>query len=154
MKFTHPPLRVARGRVGEGAKSPTDRQMRDSTAQQRARVLRKQATDAERYFWQYLRRRQFAGFRFRRQVPISGYIADFACLELKLIIELDGSQHQQRHRYDERRDSQLQAQGFRVLRFWDNQVFQETQAVLDAVLHVLQSRCPHPNLPPHAGEGN
>ena len=127
--------------------------MRDPIAQHRSRTLRNQATDAERRLWQHLRLRQLRGYRFRRQVPICGYIADFACLDAKLVIELDGGQHQQRHRYDERRDRQIEAQGFRVLRFWDNQVFQETEAVLEDILRSLQSTRPHPNLPPRAGEG-
>jgi adenine-specific DNA-methyltransferase len=127
--------------------------MRDSTAQHRARRLRKQATDAERHLWHYLRRRQLAGHRFRRQVPICGYIADFACLEAKLAIELDGGQHADRRCYDEHRDRRIAAAGFHVLRFWDHQVLQETQAVLESILTALESTRPHPNLPPQAGEG-
>ena len=128
--------------------------MRNPVAQHRARKLRNQATDAEQRLWQHLRRRQLGGYRFRRQVPICGYIADFVCLEARLVIELDGAQHEERHHYDERRDRRIEAQGFRVLRYWDNQVFQETQAVLEVVLHALESTCPHPDLPPQAGEGN
>ena len=85
---------------------------------------------------------------------MSGYIADFACLEAKLVIELDGGQHQEHSSYDQRRDHQIEAKGFRVIRFWDNQIFKETPAVLDAILSALQTTCPHPGLPPHAGEGN
>ena len=140
-----PPLRAARGRVGEGAEYPIIHPMRNSVAQRRARKLRNQATDAEQHLWRHLRRRQLGGYRFRRQVPICGYIADFACLEARLVIELDGGQHKELHRYDERRDHRIEAQGFRVLRFWDNQVFQETQAVLDVILHALESTCPHPD---------
>jgi very-short-patch-repair endonuclease len=128
--------------------------MRNSTAQRHARQLRNQATDAEKHLWQYLRRRHLASHRFRRQFPIGGYIADFACLEAKLVIELDGGEHADRRAYDERRDRRLEAEGFRVLRFWDNQVFQETQAVLEEILRALESVCPHPGLPPQAGEGN
>ncbi|MGZ5229847.1 MAG: endonuclease domain-containing protein, partial [Burkholderiales bacterium] len=111
--------------------------MRDSVAQGRARELRKRATDAENHLWRYLRRRQLAGYRFRRQVPVGGYIADFACVEAKLVIELDGGQHVDRHGYDEHRDLRIAAEGFRVLRFWDNQVFLETQAVLEVILRAL-----------------
>ena len=128
--------------------------MRNPTAQRRARVLRKQSTDAERHLWQYLRRKQLNGHRFRRQVPICGYIADFACIEAKLVIEIDGGQHQERSMSDKRRDGKIEAQGFRVLRFWNNQVFEETTAVLDVILKALALACPHPNLPPQAGEGN
>jgi len=128
--------------------------MRNSITQNRARSLRNHATDTERHLWRYLRDHQLGGHRFRRQVPIGNYIADFACLEAKLVIELDGGQHQEQAEYDARRDLQMEAQGFRVLRFWDNQVFQETQAVLEVILRALEERTPpHPNLPPQAGEG-
>ena len=113
--------------------------MRDSIAQGRARELRIRATDAEQHLWRYLRRRQLAGFYFRRQVPICGYIADFACLDAKLVIELDGGQHMDRVSYDEHRDRRIEAEGFRVLRFWDNQVLKETPAVLEVILKVLES---------------
>src|SRR4051812_27790196 len=103
--------------------------MRNFIAQKRSQRLRNQATDAERHLWQRLRARQLEGHRCRRQVPIGSYIADFACLEERLIIELDGSQHQQTRSYDERRERELQARGFRVMRFWDNEVFQQTSAV-------------------------
>jgi len=133
--------------------------MRNPITQNRARSLRNHTTDTEQYLWRYLRGHQLGGHRFRRQVPIGNYIADFACLEAKLIIELDGGQHQEQAEYDARRDRQMEAQGFRVLRFWDNQVFQETQAVLEVILRVLgeqaslQSACPHPNLPPRYAQG-
>jgi adenine-specific DNA-methyltransferase len=128
--------------------------MRNSVAQRRARELRKQATDAERHLWYHLRRRQVGGYRFRRQVPICGYIADFACVEARLVIELDGGQHAERRLYDEYRDRRIEAEGFLVLRFWDNQVLQETQAVLEEILRALEASCPHPGLTPQAGEGN
>ena len=123
-------------------------------AQRRSRTLRNQATDAERLLWQHLRRRQLEGHRFRRQVPICGYIADFVCLDAKLVIELDGGQHQEHRLYDERRDRRIEARGFRVIRFWDNQVFLESSEVLDMILSALKLTSPHPDLPPHAGEGN
>jgi very-short-patch-repair endonuclease len=128
--------------------------MRDSVAQRRARELRLNATDAERRLWYRLRRRQVSGYRFRRQVPIRGYIADFACIEAMLVIEVDGGQHAERPRYDEERDRRIEAEGFRVLRFWDHEVLQETQAVLEEILRALEASCPHPGLPPQAGEGN
>ncbi|HEU0186703.1 MAG TPA: endonuclease domain-containing protein [Gallionellaceae bacterium] len=128
--------------------------MRNPTTQNRARSLRNHATDTERHLWRYLRGCQLGGHRFRRQAPIGNYIADFACLETKLIVELDGGQHQEQTDYDVRRDAQMEAQGFRVLRFWDNQVFQETQAVLEVILQVLEERTsPHPNLPPRYAQG-
>lgn len=116
--------------------------MRNPIAQQRARRLRHQVTDAERHLWGFLRRRQLGGFRFRRQVPIGPYIADFACLETKLVVELDGGQHQEQQDKDARRDSQIEAR-FRVLRFWDRDVFKETEAVLEVIERaLLQTRVP------------
>ena len=114
--------------------------MRNPVAQSRSRILRNNSTDAERHLWRHLRRRQLSGQRFRRQVAIGRYIADFVCLEAKLVIELDGSQHQQRNLYDERRSRELEAHGFRIIRFWDNQVFQETDAVLEMILTTLEMR--------------
>jgi very-short-patch-repair endonuclease len=112
--------------------------MRNLAAQQRARALRENATDTERFLWSYLRRRQLHGHRFRRQVPVGNYVADFVCLEKKLIIEVDGSQHDLRRRHDEERSRYLEGEGFRVLRFWDNEVFNETQAVLHVILEALE----------------
>ena len=86
--------------------------------------------------------RQLGGYRFRRQVPICGYITDFACLEAKHVIELDGGQHVDRRNYDEHRDRRIGAEGIRILRFWDNKVFQETQAVLEVILRELESTPP------------
>src|SRR6185436_1258440 len=107
--------------------------MRDHVAQRRSRALRNQSTDAEHLLWQHLRRRQLGGHRFRRQVPIDGYIADFACLDAKLVIELDGGQHDERGLYDEHRDCRITARWFRVIRFWNNEVFQETEMVLELI---------------------
>jgi very-short-patch-repair endonuclease len=117
--------------------------MRNAKLQHRARILRNQSTDAERHLWQHLRGKQLGGHRFRRQVPIAGFIADFACLEAKLAIELDGGQHQERRRDDQRRDIRIEAEGFQVLRFWDDQVFRETQAVLEEIMRVLNVSFPH-----------
>ena len=127
--------------------------MRNLTAQRRSRTLRNQVTDVERHLWRFLRLRQLGGHRFRRQVPIGRYIADFACLEAKLVIELDGGQHQERQSHDQVRDRQIEARGFCVLRFWDNEVFRETEAVLEQIMRALEVNRPHPNPPPQAGEG-
>lgn len=112
--------------------------MRNRTSQQRAQQLRQNASDTERYLWTRIRRRQLGGYRFRRQVPIGNYIVDFACLESRLVIELDGSQHGSHRRLDEAWDLYLQHHGFRVLRFWDNQVFEELEGVLEASMNALQ----------------
>ena len=90
-------------------------------------------TDAERILWRELRRGKIRGTRFRRQVPIGIYIADFACLQSRLIIELDGSQHLRQTLYDERRTAFLEAQDFRVLRFWNGHVFDELEAVIETI---------------------
>ena len=85
--------------------------MRDLVLQRRAKVLRSNSTDAERHLWRGLRGRQLAGHRFRRQVPLAGYVADFACLEAGLIVELDGSQHLERRYYDARRERATESGG-------------------------------------------
>ncbi|WP_022975293.1 endonuclease domain-containing protein [Nevskia ramosa] len=124
--------------------------MRNAKSQQHAKTLRKALTDAEQKLWQRLRGRQLEGCKFRRQVPIGPYIADFACLEAYLIVEVDGGQHLESSR-DALRDAWFAAQGFRLLRFWNTQALVETDAVVDAILSTLQR--PHPDLPPLAGEG-
>ncbi len=120
--------------------------MRDKLAQTRARKLRNGSTDAERLLWRHLRYRQVGGFRFRRQCSIGGYAADFVCLEAKLVVELDGGQHLEQIDYDAERDAWIAALGYRVLRFWNNQVFAETAAVLEQILLALEERRPHPDL--------
>ena len=109
---------------------------------QRARELRRRSTGAERLLWQRLRGRQLAGVKFRRQVPIGPYIVDFACLSKKIIIELDGSQHAEpeHSRRDVKRDLFLEEQGFRVLRFWDNEVFKNLEGVLTAIHEALEQK--------------
>ena len=105
----------------------------------RARALRKNPTEAERVLWIHLRYRQINGHKFRRQRAIGHYIVDFVCLEKGLIVELDGGQHSGHLVYDSNRDTWLQAQGFRTLRFWDNQVLKEIGAVKEAILEALES---------------
>jgi very-short-patch-repair endonuclease len=92
-------------------------------------------TDAEVRLWFYLRRNQLGGFRFRKQHPIGPYIADFACVEKSLIVEVDGSQHNET--IDAERDAWFQRHGYRMLRFWNNDVLSRTDHVLDEVLRVL-----------------
>ena len=93
---------------------------------------------AEQKLWARIRRKQLGGFRFRRQHTVGPYIADFACLEAKLIIELDGDQHGQDEApmRDARRDEFLREQGFEVLRFWNNAVYEEIDSVLDVILEA------------------
>ena len=103
--------------------------MRDLQKRDVARELRSTMTDAEQRLWHYLRLRQLAGHRFRRQCPVGPYIADFACPERRLIVELDGGQHAG-SALDRCRDAYLYRCGFRVLRFWNNLVFENLEAVL------------------------
>ena len=91
-------------------------------------------TDAEHRLWYHLRRRQLNNLKFRRQVPFSNYIVDFACFERNLIIEVDGGQHFENQRYDAKRTTYLQARGFSVLRFWNDEVLTETDSVLKKIL--------------------
>ncbi len=101
--------------------------------------------------WQRRRNRNLGGFKFRRQVALGNYIVDFACMEQRPIIELDGRQHLEAEAQDRIRTLYLQRGGFNVLRFWNDQILRERDAVLDVILHSLTS--PHPNLLPLAGEG-
>ena len=106
-----------------------------------ARRLRRDQTDAERRLWSRLRNRALGGFKFRRQVPIGRYVADFACVEAKVIVELDGGQHADRIEYDEGRTQVLEQAGFQVLRYWNYQVLLETEHVIDDILaHLTLSR--------------
>ena len=95
-----------------------------------ARNLRNDATNAEQELWKHLRGRRLEGFRFRRQVPIAGFIADFVCPQAKLIVELDGGQHQQQEEYDAERSRILAAHGYRMLRYWNNAVMQDLESVV------------------------
>lgn len=106
----------------------------------RARTLRKNQTDAEKLLWKHLRNRQFHSYKFRRQVPVGQYIVDFACLSLKLVIELDGSQHMSNTGYDDRRAKFLTRQGYKVVRFWNNELLEQTDSVLEALTLTLYQR--------------
>jgi very-short-patch-repair endonuclease len=103
----------------------------------RARQLRHSATDAERLLWRHLRRENFAPYKFRRQYPIAGYIADFACVPARLVIELDGGQHADALAYDERRTRKMAMCGYRVLRYWNDDVFLRIEAVLEEIRREL-----------------
>ncbi len=102
--------------------------------------MRQPPTDAERRLWAHLRLRQVHGHKFRRQRPIGPYIVDFICLEEHLVIEVDGSHHLERALLDARRDDYLESLGFRVLRFWDNQVLKETDAIIQVIAQALEKR--------------
>ncbi|QSA98946.1 endonuclease domain-containing protein [Methylococcus sp. EFPC2] len=109
----------------------------DPVALSRARMLRKDMTDAERKLWRALRGQQIGGFRFRRQHVLGAYIVDFVCLEARLIIELDGSQHAERARYDDVRTAWLGKQGYRLIRFWNHEVLCSLDGVLTSITQAL-----------------
>jgi very-short-patch-repair endonuclease len=123
------PTSPARGE-GKGALVGEDRR-------RLARELRIRMTDAERKLWYTLRDRRFAGFKFRRQVPIGRYIVDFVCFEERLVIEVDGGQHADSLR-DQRRDRWITANGFRVLRFWNNEVLTNLEGVMTVLAQALK----------------
>jgi len=106
----------------------------------RARELRKNSTDAEKCLWQKLRNRQLGGYKFKRQVPIGHYIVDFMCESASLIVELDGGQHAEQQAYDDKRTAFLQAKGFKVLRYWNNEVLENTGNVLISLTLALSQR--------------
>ncbi len=125
-----------------------------------ARRMRREPTDAERKMWLALRGRRFAGFKFRRQVPIGPYIADFACLSRRLVVELDGGQHADSRR-DPLRDLWLAGKGFRVHRVWNTEFLTRPGDVLDGIWHALEEQAAGGVLPssalrapsPRGGEG-
>jgi very-short-patch-repair endonuclease len=104
-----------------------------------ARTMRADSTKAENVLWQALRNKQLEGLKFKRQVPLDGYIIDFVCFEAKLIVEVDGSQHAESDR-DAARDRHFEAAGFRVLRFWNDDVLTALDGVCMAILREAQGR--------------
>jgi len=132
--------------------------MRGKQDHSRERALRRDQTAAERVVWQYLRNRGLLGQKFRRQHRIGAYYVDFVCNEAWLIIELDGSQHLERADYDAARSAWLRGQGYRVLRFWNDEALRRIDGVLDVIVAALHT--PHPAslreavpLPAARGEG-
>jgi very-short-patch-repair endonuclease len=103
------------------------------------RRLRREQTDAERKVWALLRSRHFSAYKFRRQHSIGPYIADFVCLEKKLVIELDGWQHAENAEYDERRSAFLRSKGYRVIRIWDSDVYKQPEATKIMIWEALDS---------------
>jgi len=152
-----PPSPPGRGAGGEGSRTePVPRKTKpplDPDLLAFARQLRKEQPDAEKLLWRVLRNRQLAGFKFRRQHPVGPYVLDFYCHEARLAVELDGGQHNapEGRAHDVKRTQFLQKHGIRVVRFWNHEVLQETDAVLEAIWRVLHEG-PHPNPLPE-GEG-
>ena len=116
-----------------------------------ARRLRIDSTEAERLLWQRLRNRQLGGNKFRRQVTIGPFIVDFACIDACLIVEIDGGQHSEER--DAARTAFLQSKGYRVIRFWNNEVLENIDGVLQSILMKIEDQAPSPNPLPLAGEG-
>lgn len=113
---------------------------RQPRAVQRARELRRNETEVERRLWHVLRDRGIAGAKFRRQVPIGRYVADFACITNKLVIELDGGQHAENTQADATRTRMLGARGFRVLRFWNNDVMENLDGIIETISAVIEGK--------------
>ncbi|MFC1522683.1 endonuclease domain-containing protein [Elusimicrobiota bacterium] len=116
-----------------------------------AQTLRKNLTATELRLWYCLKLKQMGGYKFRRQHPIGQYVVDFVCLEKKLIIELDGGQHSERETYDTKRTKWLEGLGYKVLRFWDNKVFENPEGVKEAIWIAL-GETPHPASPSRGEE--
>ena len=99
--------------------------------------LRLSQTDVESTFWYHLKNRNFYGFKFRRQHQLQGFIVDFVCLQKKIIIELDGSQHCEQEKYDAIRTQKLEADGYKVIRFWNNEIIENLDGVLEELHKIL-----------------
>ncbi|KZR31709.1 endonuclease domain-containing protein [Enterobacter cloacae] len=111
---------------------------------EKSKQLRKQMTPEELRLWYLLRGRRFFGYKFRRQMPVGPYIVDFACFKAKLIVELDGGQHQDKEAYDSRRTEFLNANGWEVVRFWNHEFRANEEELLMAILQRLQCLMPSP----------
>jgi len=123
--------------LGEGALEHTD--MPHIKNVDKARDLRKNQTEAESLLWYHIRNKRFQGFKFRRQLPIGNYIVDFVCESVKVIIELDGSQHMDTELYDNKRTQYLSSLGYKVLRYWNNELLSQTDSVLESIrLNLLK----------------
>jgi very-short-patch-repair endonuclease len=118
-----------------------------------AKALRSNQTDAEQKLWYHLRAHRFMGRKFKRQKPVGRYVADFVCIEEKLIIELDGGQHAEDIEYDHERDSWLMSEGFMVLRFWNNELLNEMEGVLERIRLELIKDTLSPGPSPVNGRG-
>ncbi|MFA7404566.1 MAG: DUF559 domain-containing protein [Pelobacteraceae bacterium] len=115
-----------------------------------ARALRKSMTDAEQLMWHCLRQKQLGGFRFRRQHPFERFVLDFYCCEAKLAVELDGGQHNESETIvrDTERTAFLEQHGIQVIRFWNNEVFQNLEGVLQSVYDAVLQRVGRGESPP------
>ncbi|MBL8525026.1 MAG: endonuclease domain-containing protein [Betaproteobacteria bacterium] len=121
--------------------------MRSGVKTNFAKSLRRNMTDAESKLWYFLRAGRLNGHKFKRQAPIGSYIVDFVAPTLKLIVELDGSHHADQQEYDAARTRYLNSLGYRVLRFGDDEVLKQTDAVREAILNACNSACGQPSPP-------
>ena len=150
--FPLPPRSGGEG-LGVGGAKPADKRVR------RARTLRRNVTEAEKHLWQRLRALPLATSHFRRQATIGPYFADFACHTHRLVIELDGWQHglELHSISDAKRDAYMASKGYRVLRFWNNEVMQNLDGVISAIADALSAPLPptpDPSPPLRGGRGS
>ena len=110
-----------------------------------ARKLRKHPTDAENLLWKHLRAKRLNGYKFRRQHVIEPYIVDFFCMETGLIVEVDGGQHDEKREYDNERTAFLESRGYRVIRFWNNEILDDIDIVLERIMKILDDPSPQPS---------
>ena len=118
-----------------------------------AKRLRHEMTDAERVLWREVRAHRFAGFKFKRQEPLGLYVVDFVCYEAKLIVELDGGQHANQQEADAERTRWLESRGFRVVRFWNNDVLANIEGVMQEIEKELSAHTSPPSPSPHPSDG-
>ncbi len=118
-----------------------------------ARELRRRQSETERLVWSRLRDRRFKAHKFRRQVALGSYIVDFVCFDERLIVELDGGQHTLQRPYDAERTARLESQGFRVLRFWNHDVWKDWDTVAAVIWRAVQTVPLTPGPSPARGEG-
>ena len=111
----------------------------DISLKHHSKALRQNQTKAEEVVWRHLRNRRLGGYKFRRQVILGSYIIDFLCLEPKLIIELDGGQHAEQQTYDKKRTLYLNKLGYKVIRFWNHDVLNKTEDILENILLAVQN---------------
>jgi very-short-patch-repair endonuclease len=123
------------------------------SATNKARELRQNSTDTERLLWKHLRAKRFEGLKFRRQEPIGKYIVDFVSFEKRVIVEVDGSHHIERNKQDDQRTQWLENQGFRILRFWNNDVLKNIQGVIETIHQNCNCITPSVRFPKGSGMG-
>jgi very-short-patch-repair endonuclease len=126
----------------EGGMTDTAHRPVSKLHRERAKALRKEMTNAERFLWFMLRGHRFSGLSFRRQAPIGPFIVDFVCQQHRLIIEIDGGQHAAASEHDRQRDKWLRSKGYRVLRFWNTEVLRNRPAVLQIIVDAVDSKLP------------